>query len=242
MYRPSVLCLQDQSIVNLQAFIWENRSHVTPQTVRSSDEYGMVTSLYPDLKPLIDTQVEAMVAATKTYGNPEHAYEIHNGCIGYVEHGTVNTNLMHGYNTTFSYFKERERGRLNQDCCIEKMGINIRCGSFSYAEIPHAYDRVLGVTGTLSSLGVFQKSVIRDVYKIKKQTLMPSMYGKRDANFHEGVHVEMGTANYYRKIQEHVKHIVAAERALLVFFESEARLKEFIDSEYGELSRTRSQW
>lgn len=62
--------------------------------------------------------------------------------------------------------------------------MNIEGGRFSYAEIPHEYDCIFGVSGTLQSMGAFEKSVIEDEYGIKHQLIMPSVYGRRDANFH----------------------------------------------------------
>jgi hypothetical protein len=43
-----------------------------------------------------------------------------------------------------------------------QLGIKLRCGNISYAEIPNNYKRILGVTGTLDSLNEFQSSVIKN--------------------------------------------------------------------------------
>ena len=44
---------------------------------------------------------------------------------------------------------------------------------FSYAEIPKKFDLILGVTGTLDSLGAYEKKVIKNEYKIVKMTYTP---------------------------------------------------------------------
>jgi len=49
---------------------------------------------------------------------------------------------------------------------------------FSYAEIPKKFDLILGVTGTLDSLGIYEKQVIRDDYKIIKMTYTPVTFKK----------------------------------------------------------------
>jgi len=44
---------------------------------------------------------------------------------------------------------------------------------FSYAEIPKKFDLILGVTGTLVSLGIYEMQVIKDDYNINKMTYTP---------------------------------------------------------------------
>ena len=95
------------------------------------------------------------------------------------------------------------------------------------------YERILGVTGTLSSLGDFEKTIIKNEYNIREQTLMPSLYGKRDANFDLGVHFEQGKDNYFRKIAHEAKQMCESDRATLIFFDNEERLREF-ESSYGQ--------
>lgn len=60
-------------------------------------------------------------------------------------------------------------------------------GCFSYSEIPKKinYQRILGVTGTLQSLGKYEKEVIKEHYKINKWCITPSVYGKANLKFSE---------------------------------------------------------
>ena len=98
------------------------------------------------------------------------------------------SNVVMGYRTLFAYFKEHENGVVSADRLREAMGlqvlhtkigkcpgismlnsdavVQVKCGSFSYAEIPRLYDQILGVTGTLESLGDFERTVIEKEYAI----------------------------------------------------------------------------
>lgn len=67
---------------------------------------------------------------------------------------------------------------------MKNIGININCGTFSYAEIPSEFSFVLGVTGTLETLTSperereRERDVITNDYKIKKETIIPSIFGE----------------------------------------------------------------
>ena len=61
---------------------------------------------------------------------------------------------------------------------MKNIGININCGTFSYAEIPSEFSFVLGVTGTLETLTSPERDVITNDYKIKKETIIPSIFGE----------------------------------------------------------------
>ena len=62
----------------------------------------------------------------------------------------------------------------------EKLSINIKAGKFSYAEIPFKFSLVLGVTGTLEYLSDYEKSIMKGIYKINKETYTPSVFGKNN--------------------------------------------------------------
>lgn len=44
---------------------------------------------------------------------------------------------------------------------------------FYYAEIPKKFDLILGVTGTLDSLGNYEKDILKDKYNIVKMFYNP---------------------------------------------------------------------
>ena len=60
--------------------------------------------------------------------------------------------------------------------------ITLRCGSFSYAEIPRDYLHVMGVTGTFTTLSTAERAVLT-TYNINQHTLVPSVYGDHQLKF-----------------------------------------------------------
>jgi uncharacterized protein YegL len=109
-------------------------------------------------------------------------------------------------------------------------------GTVSYAEIPKAanYKRIMGVTGTLETLGAFERKIMAEDFKIERMTLMPSMYGRPDSSFFKGIHIEQGLGNYHRKISQEIQATNKEGGAIIIFFESEEKLVAFQQSTYGQ--------
>jgi hypothetical protein len=78
--------------------------------------------------------------------------------------------------------------------------------------------------------------VIRSVYGITAKTLTPSIYGDSQLTFREvsDVHVEPDAAQHNRKIKEEILAATGQGRAVLVFFETERRLREWVESGYAD--------
>ena len=78
--------------------------------------------------------------------------------------------------------------------------------------------------------------MIQSVYGITDKTLTPSIYGDSQLTFREvsDVHVEPDEAQHNRKIKEEILAAVAQERAVLVFFESERRMRAWLESGYAD--------
>ncbi len=72
------------------------------------------------------------------------------------------------------------------------MGIGIKCGDYSYAQVPFAFDHIIGVSGTLKILSPSEKKVLNDDYQIKKASYIPSVFGNSNLKFSfiKDVHVE----------------------------------------------------
>ena len=155
------------------------------------------------------------------------------GKIGIEEHGSVNFDLKHGYNTMWWHFSKLNK-EIDQDEFNRQVGIEVVASEFSYAELPKTYSCILGVTGTLKSLGTFERKIVQEEYCITQETFTPSVFGTRFANFHEGVHVEAGKEDYFQKIAHDITLKVQSGRAVLVFVEDEKRLREFVESPYGQ--------
>ncbi len=70
--------------------------------------------------------------------------------------------MYKGYLTSFAYFQEWERQKVDVEQLNKCIGINLECGHLSYAEIPRNYQKKFGVTGTLETLHDEQKKLIKD--------------------------------------------------------------------------------
>jgi Mg-chelatase subunit ChlD len=228
MYTPSLLWKAPEVLTILQ-YVWDQRAaDVSLQHVMQLPQYDALAIRFPDLIPLLKANIRQMLQASKDFQTAEYKYVVQDGKIGYEEHGSVNTNITHGYRTTFSYFCEREKGVLTQEQW--EHGI---CGHFSYAELPKKYKRILGVTGTLKSLGNFERKEMQREYKITEETLIPSFFGERDSNFFQGVDLLQTQNDFHHKIEQELIACRDAKRAVIVFFESEARIQAFLNSSYG---------
>ena len=51
--------------------------------------------------------------------------------------------------TLKTYFIEWERGKISDEMLEKQIGFNLKCGKFSYAEIPKIYSLMIGVSGTV---------------------------------------------------------------------------------------------
>ena len=57
------------------------------------------------------------------------------------------------------------------------LGIELVVAKFSYAELPHFFSHILGVTGTFRAMPLVKKKVLFDEYKIKNNFIVPSSFG-----------------------------------------------------------------
>lgn len=85
----------------------------------------------------------------------EHKYDVVNGKIGYkmgASDDSISTDVNFGYSTNFAYFQEFDRRKVSEEDKKRQIGINLKCGYYSYADAPKKYLKILGVTGTLETL------------------------------------------------------------------------------------------
>jgi Mg-chelatase subunit ChlD len=238
--------IRSKAVTQLLQHIWNTRgSKLNFEAVSASKAYEAVANMHwrgrkqeATIKHVFTTEIEKMIRCTTTFDSVPHVIakdEHHETNIGIDDHGTVNFDLECGYNTTWWFFRARENGAITQTTFdnSHSVGLSVNCGQFSYAEMPKKYSNVLGVTGTLEALGDYERSIIKDEYKIKKQTIMPSLYGKRDSGFNKGVQCEASKDDYHLRILTEIDQMRRSERAVLVFFENEARLREWMASENG---------
>ena len=137
------------------------------------------------MEKLIDESIKSLIFALSDFKDKDsNPYLIYEGKIGYKDQDGISTNISFGYQTLWAYFLECENGKISKEIKNEKIGIEINCGKFSYAEIARSdqFDFIFGVTGTLKELSLYEKNIIKEIYKIEKETFIPPVFGKNKEN------------------------------------------------------------
>jgi hypothetical protein len=236
-YKPDAHYCTDE-VAAIQRFIWEQRALPLEQlraAVKGHAAFAALLQGRTELTEFFNQHVTLMTKDVKDVDRHAAEYQIIDGQLRYKSQEQMTATLHVGYKTLFSYFKESGNGKVPAENLEKELGLQIPCGNFSFAEIPKQYAQILGVTGTLDSLGNFEQAIVQTDYKIKLQTFAPSIYGDSQLNFKEkdDVHVERGKVDFYRRVLEESLEMGKQKRATLIFFESEQALKEFKESEYG---------
>ncbi|CAF4742661.1 unnamed protein product, partial [Rotaria sp. Silwood2] len=233
VYTPSTT-LRDPTITSLINFIWrERKSKLNLDKVKFTNEYKACCQRFPNWELLIEEAVKDMIFDVNNFES--HDYVVQQDKIGYIEQDNVVYNVVYSYKTLFAYHFEHEEGKISKASLEENMCIRIKCGSFSYAEIPLEFQYIIGVTGTLATLSDSGKQVIQNVYKITKNTFIPSIFGKNNLKFTEKDDIMIENSNDYfnvirREIDNGLRGRSLEKRAVLLFFETKQKLKEFYDS------------
>ncbi|CAF1222140.1 unnamed protein product, partial [Didymodactylos carnosus] len=152
--------------------------------------------------------------------------------IAYKEQDGISYNMVYGYKTLFAYYYEHEQGKISKSSLEENISIGIHCGSFSYAETPLRFHRIMGVTGTLETLSIPERDIVEKIYHIQKSTYMPSVFGANNRHFAKDVDTLIeDTSFYFKRIVTQINNMINVQRAVLVFFESRSKLNEFYHSD-----------
>ena len=226
--------IRDDCVTALIKYVWTlrgRRSELTLSNITKSDEYRRCCSVFPGWEPLLEESVKSMLLDVQSF--EKHDYLVREGKIGYHDQDTISFDVSYGYATLFAYFAEHEAGKIAKCVLEERIALILNCGAFSYAELAKQYVCVVGVTGTLRCLTPEQNRLLKSEYKIGKKTYVPSVYGDRKFEFKKNARslgvdiVEQGA--FHIAIKEVID--LTKDRALLIFFESTQKLKQFQASE-----------
>jgi SecA DEAD-like domain len=239
-YNPSTT-LKNHQVTEILEYIWKNRNNRKMLSdVQNLSVYKDLIAKYSHVQQIIENAVIRMIAEVNKFNEPSY-YCTKNADgkleIGYKEGGSVNTNILYGYKTCFAYLNERDKKIIPHEVAQEHLGLTINCGQFSFSEVPLEYAAILGVTGTLATLGNFETTVKNNEYHIKKSTFTPSIYGDSQLVFKEkdDVFLETNSVQHALKILNIADERRKRGQAVLVFFESEDKIKEFTASGYSKL-------
>lgn len=250
-YNPKTL-LKGDEVFRLTERIWEYsklhfKVHLSKQTlfVFSTEEYEVIKAKHCCWMDIIDESLKLLLKTFQSCHSSGQltTYQVQGDALVYEIGEEKTSNYFCGYLTLFSYFKEFERGNISCTGLRTHAYLLINSGTFSYAEMPRYYDIILGVTGTLRCLSQAEKLILRSDYNINKFTIIPSAFGQSSASFtadgaHSDVRIESDntfSAALLREIRQRHHSITPGgkDRAVLVFFKTEERLRSFMD--YSQL-------
>ena len=190
---------------------------------------------------VLDNEINLMLSQVKRVDDVPYFLDSENDRIGYKVMDTVSYNVTLGYTTIFSYLKEAENLKNKAAALSRALVMPISCGQFSYANISPT--RIMGVSGTLASIGEDEKKVL-DRYGLNKYIFVPSVYGASNFQFDkagEGISFESSKSNFYHKISAEIVAATKSKRAVIVFFHDRSKLDEFVSTAtYRQLGRHKS--
>ncbi len=230
IYTPSIN-LKHEKITELILYLWslrEERKKPNFTKILASDQYNACLTIYKNWGKLLEEAIKGMILDLANFDS--HEYVLHKGKIGYKDLDTIATNIVCGYNTVFAYVNEYKKNTIDKETLDHNLAISFRCGGFSYEEVPKKYNCIMGVTGTLKMLGQAELDKIKNDYKIKNLTFIPSVFRnsilEKKKNYIENK--DDFASMLKQEIQSNLLQGKSGEsvRAILVFFENENILRE----------------
>ncbi|CAF4303167.1 unnamed protein product [Rotaria sp. Silwood2] len=230
--RPKVLLIDEVDVFLSEKYysgMYIPSAYLKDPLIKTLPAYNACATRFSNWIFLFDEAIKDMLAALKSFQSS--TYIVLNDKIVYVEGESVVENVVHGYDTIWAYYYENENGFISQNSLETNVGIIINCGTFSYAEMPHEFAYITGVTGTLKTLAESEKNILKTIYHIDKNTYMPSVFGKSNRNYNSANDVQVvNVSEYFMRIRGEIDTMRSAQRPILVFFESEEKLLAFYDS------------
>ncbi|MBX9585798.1 MAG: hypothetical protein K2X50_00940 [Gammaproteobacteria bacterium] len=232
-YTPSAT-LSDPTIAGLTDLIWKERDSITIRKLKATSQFKACCDKYKNWEFLIEEACKDMLNDVKSFIS--HDYLVIGDKIGYKVQDTIVFNMLEGYKTLFAYYYEKDKGTISEQSLNENICISINCGNFSYAEIPHLFRQIMGVTGTLKTLSKPEQAIVRNIYGICKNTYAPSVYGANNLIFREDADIKIENRSDFfnvikREIDDRIKgSTTGTKRAVLVFFDSKEKLLSFYNS------------
>jgi len=248
MYVPSLL-MSGGHFKAILDYVWSRRGRMNPKgtgyevqvTIRDFREekvaaYNECLAKHGKWQELILEAVKDMIYSLKSFLTMH--YRVEDDTVKYLEGETYVGNIMHGYQTVWTYYHEYEQGKITAAGLVAKTGLILNCGLFSYAEIPSYFKFIAGVTGTLQTLSTGEHDILRKSYGMESQTFMPSVFGENVRNYNPAADIQVvSRADYYDSIKRDIHEKVKARRAALVFFQSVQELMKFHEATGKEFAK-----
>ena len=231
--------MNEPEVVSIMRQIWEfqkQKKRIHLDDIKALPEYQRLLLKIPGFDYLLENEIILMLDQVKRVDDePSYYLDHHADMIGYKVHDTISYNVTFGYRTAFAYLKEADSGNLKDaNVTLSRvLTMPISCGQFSYANLRPK--RILGVSGTLEYMSDYEKEVLQK-YGINQYLYIPSVYGKSNFNFDKngnGITIEKSVSDYFHRITQEISKVATKEkRAVIVFFGSSKRLKDYATSAF----------
>eukprot|EP01083_Nonionella_stella_P130939 397531_1 len=238
-YTPGAV-LKHECIKGITDYIWNhytkngNQSILTLSAIKATNEYEECVKVF-EWADIIDEQVKCMLADINTFESPK--YVVRNDKIGYKEGDQISYTATVGYKTLFAYYHEHyNHNNVISTQSLENMtAMYLKCGTFSYAEIPKRFNVIMGVTGTLKHLSRSQLQIMDQDYGLKVHSYMPSLFGINKHKFDEDEDIKITMIEQFNEalkneIIKRLKDHAPATRCVFVFFDDRIKLMSFYNS------------
>ena len=156
MYIPTLL-LPGGEIKRVLDFIWERRGTMNPKGTgykcslsirdvreRTDSPFQLLIQKHGKWQDVIYEAVKDMLQALKSFRTVH--YRVEDDKVKYLEGESYVSNVMHGYQTVWTYYHEFQQGNVSTQALAANAGLLLNCGMFSYAEIPARFAFIAGVT------------------------------------------------------------------------------------------------
>ena len=228
--------IQDKEVAAILRHIW-NAYKAGGRRLRLCDikglqAYSRLIQKFSGFEFLVESEVTSMLNEVALVDEEPYYVDTHSGRIGYKVMDSVSFEAVYGYRTVFAYIKEAEKGNLTENHVAKHLAMHVSCGRFSYANISPLC--VLGVSGTLDAMGIYEKNVLAK-YGLHKFPFVPSVYGPSNFSFDRagnGIRVDKGTSDHFHSITDRIQEERAKKRAVIVFFRTKERMDEYTSSAF----------
>jgi hypothetical protein len=199
-----------EEIFHLIRFIWkeyEKNCTLTLDSIKENPLSGyeaILLKLANGADTLLDHAIKGMLEDVEIYRDKKGDFVLNSetGQIGYKpphDH-VIQYNVVRRYQTMFAYMD------LVKVHLYKKIGLLIKSGEFSYAEMLKRYKYVLGLTGTLSTLDSATKLQLESLLEVSQFTYMPSVYGDNSLEFpHEFSVTCVFEEDYFKTLTKEIK-------------------------------------
>uniref|UniRef100_A0A7S4CT52 VWFA domain-containing protein n=1 Tax=Eutreptiella gymnastica TaxID=73025 RepID=A0A7S4CT52_9EUGL len=238
------IALRSPNISRLVRLVYSKRGQAAFQVTETPEFKAMAADYHQKLLSILQSLAQQLVVNCNSTGKPLPEFDPVKRVVGYRPPGAgeVQWGVVFPNKTLFVYLQKEECGAISTDEVETHLCLDMMFGQFSYAEIPlnpRYYCGILGVTGTLRTqkagqqaghmiLSQDERRIIKEEYRVKAMSFVPSVFGesKRNFEFNRDVYKHENLSDWMSAIEKDA-HTAKKQGGVLVFFKNKGTLLEF---------------